>query len=343
MAQERECARACAALGSSRCKLTYLLTSSSTGGVGRGTFSGGRHVFYLPENNRPHAEAKPTHVEPLECAPGDRQASVRLGTRVQSQLTDTPPCFGSFGCCGTITALMLSEARRRQAQRYALIGQATEDFDEVPSLDPARLPAAHARSPGRRTLWMWKLRETRRGRKRMTTMMGWTCRDYRRHLLCSHRHLFCSHRSLPCSRRSLLCSHRSLSRRPSRLQRQPWRCVRPSPAPARPQPASRHRPTDAAIAPAMAAGPARLHAASDAIGGHSRHDDERELGGRDGVGDTGVRPAHRTARHAQQCARRGLEAEHGGRARAAPLQDVVKQKRQETSLMHVWVFLLLLG
>merc|ERR1740130_2573464 len=38
--------------------------------------------------------------------------------------------LASFGCCGTITALMLIEGRRRQAQRYALIGQATEDFDE---------------------------------------------------------------------------------------------------------------------------------------------------------------------------------------------------------------------
>ena len=157
------------------------------------------------------------HVEPVECAPGDRQVSstARLGTRVQSQLTDTPP--GSFGCCGTIAALMLSEAWKRQAQRYALIGQATEDLDEVPSLDPARLAAAHARSPGRRTLWMWKLRERRRGWRMTTTTMGWTCRDYRRHLLCSHRHLLCNHRSLPCSRRSLLCSHRSLSRRRSRL------------------------------------------------------------------------------------------------------------------------------
>ena len=98
------------------------------------------------------------------------------------------------------------------------------------------------------------------------------------------------------------------------------------------------RPTDPAMAPAMAAGPARLHAASDAIGGHSRHDDQRELGGRDGVGDTGVRPAHRTA-HAQQCARRGLEAEHGRRARAAPLQDVVTQKAGPA--MHASVLLLL--
>lgn len=38
---------------------------------------------------------------------------------------------GSFGCCGTAAALLLIEGRRRQAQRYALIGQATEDFDEV--------------------------------------------------------------------------------------------------------------------------------------------------------------------------------------------------------------------
>ena len=170
--------------------------------------------FTSPKQPPPRG-SKRTHVEPVECAPGDRQVSVRLGTRAQSQLTDTPP--GSFGCCGTIAALMLSEARRRQAQRYALIGQATEDLDEVPSLDPARLAAAHARSPGRRTLWMWKLRERRRGRRTTTTTMGWTCRDYRRQLLCSHRHLLCSHRSLPCSRRSLLCNHRSLSRRRSRL------------------------------------------------------------------------------------------------------------------------------
>ena len=92
------------------------------------------------------------------------------------------------------------------------------------------------------------------------------------------------------------------------------------------------RPTDPAMAPAMAAGPARLHAASDAIGGHSRHDDQRELGGRDGVGDTGVRPAHRTA-YAQQCARRGLEAEHGRRARAAPLQDVVTKKAEPPCIL----------
>ena len=181
----------------------------------------------------PIARKQAHYVEPVECAPGDRQVSVRLGTRVQSQLTETPPGTGSFGCCGTIAALMLSEARRRQAQRYALIGQATEDLDEVPSLDPARLAAAHARSPGRRTLWMWKLRERRRGRRRTTTTMGWTCRDYRRHLLCSHRHLLCSHRSLPCSRRSLLCSHRSLSRRRSRLWWQPSRCAPPRHPPAR--------------------------------------------------------------------------------------------------------------
>ena len=106
-----------------------------------------------------------------------------------------------------------------------------------------------------------------------------------------------------------------------------------APAPARPQPTSRHRPTDAAMAPAMAAGPARLHAASDAIGGHSRHDVQRELVGRDGVGDTGVRPAHRTARCAQQCARRGLEAEHGRRARAAPLQDVVTKKAEPPCIL----------
>mmetsp|Transcript_79 Transcript_79/g.173 ORF Transcript_79/g.173 Transcript_79/m.173 type:complete len:167 (-) Transcript_79:163-663(-) len=36
----------------------------------------------------------------------------------------------SLGCCGTVAGLLHVENRRRQAQRYALIGQATEDFDE---------------------------------------------------------------------------------------------------------------------------------------------------------------------------------------------------------------------
>ena len=102
-------------------------------------------MCYLPHQTTARAEHAP-HVEPVECAPGDRQVSVRLGTCAQSQLTDTPP--GSFGCCGTIAALMLSEGRRRQAQRYALIGQATEDLDEVPSLDPAR-PGCSSRSLAR--------------------------------------------------------------------------------------------------------------------------------------------------------------------------------------------------
>lgn len=42
---------------------------------------------------------------------------------------------GSFGCCGAAAAVFQFEARRREAQRYARIGEATDDFEEEDFVD----------------------------------------------------------------------------------------------------------------------------------------------------------------------------------------------------------------
>lgn len=42
---------------------------------------------------------------------------------------------GSFGCCGGAAAVFQFESRRREAQRYARIGEATDDFEEEDFVD----------------------------------------------------------------------------------------------------------------------------------------------------------------------------------------------------------------
>ena len=42
---------------------------------------------------------------------------------------------GSFGCCGAAAAVFQFESRRTEAQRYARIGEATDDFEEEDFVD----------------------------------------------------------------------------------------------------------------------------------------------------------------------------------------------------------------
>ena len=212
--------------------------------------------------------------------------------------------------------MMLIENRRRQAQRYALIGQATEDFDEV-LISRFRTPACSSRT----LAWAQDFVDVEAEGEEEEEEEEEDGLDLPQ-LSPPPTHPVLQPRADPQPLGTPVTpAVPAIQVRPVRfrpLQRCPAGLHPPVPAHSH----STHQPTGLV----MAAGPARLHAASDAIGHHSRRDDQRELGGRDGVRDTGVRPAHRAARHAQQCSwrRSRLEAEHGRsrRAEAASLQDV---------------------